>query len=60
MERSVLCVCCPGQVGAEVVPPWGEWGVRVIGVEEEEAKAWRDLMWGGQQSLSNLNVHADD
>lgn len=60
MERTVLCVCCPGQVGAEVVPSCGVWGVKVIGVEEEEAKAWRALMWGGKQSLSNLNVHTDD
>lgn len=55
--ETVLCVCCPGQVGAEVVPPWGVWGVKVSGVEEEEVKAGRELIGGGVQSLSNLNVY---
>lgn len=46
----------PWAGGAEVVPLRGERGVKVDGAEEEAAKAWGESLWGGEQTLPNVNV----
>lgn len=46
----------PWAGGAEVVPLWGERGVKVDGAEEEAVEAWGESLWGGEQTLPNMNV----
>lgn len=46
----------PRAGGAEVVPLQGERGVKVDGAEEEAMKTWGELLWGGEPTLSNVNV----
>lgn len=54
-ESCGVCAL-PWAGGAEVVPLRGERGVKVDGAEEEAAKAWGESLWGGEQTLPNVNV----